>query len=214
MGWRMQHAKPCDDGSELVPIIAVAGEPDSYTLDDATDQWEAVNEIQSALLTLSDRERAVVTLRHLEEQTLDAIAERFLVTRERIRQIEVRALRKLRHGKIGARLKAFRTGVMDPHRQRLNHKGRKAQKFAAVMEHVPAFGSWREIFYSPRVMVEHDGEMRWVDVIGVNTEPSVCADFGGTEAVFLFELDGLRMGEAWESAKLPVTRYVREEELN
>jgi RNA polymerase primary sigma factor len=57
--------------------------------------------VQMALSVLSIRERQVLELRFGFEDgrthTLEEVAQRFRVTRERIRQIEVRGIRKLRH---------------------------------------------------------------------------------------------------------------------
>ena len=57
-------------------------------------------QIQEALTTLSEREAEVLKLRYGietgQEMTLEEIGRKFHVTRERIRQIEVKALRKLR----------------------------------------------------------------------------------------------------------------------
>jgi RNA polymerase primary sigma factor len=44
------------------------------------------------------------------EHTLEEVGQRFQVTRERIRQIEAKALRKLRHPSPGRKLKAFLEG--------------------------------------------------------------------------------------------------------
>jgi RNA polymerase sigma factor (sigma-70 family) len=53
------------------------------------------------LQPLDDRETAVLRLRfgldHGEPQTLEEIGEQFHLTRERIRQIEAKAMSKLRH---------------------------------------------------------------------------------------------------------------------
>lgn len=58
-------------------------------------------QISKILGTLSEREEKVLKLRYgLEDgctRTLEEVGQLFLVTRERIRQIEVKALRKLRH---------------------------------------------------------------------------------------------------------------------
>jgi RNA polymerase primary sigma factor len=63
------------------------------------------------LKTLSPREEMIVRLRFgLEdgnEHTLEEVGQRFAVTRERIRQIEAKALRKLRHPSRSYRLKTF-----------------------------------------------------------------------------------------------------------
>ncbi|MCX6996352.1 MAG: RNA polymerase sigma factor RpoD [Kiritimatiellaeota bacterium] len=57
--------------------------------------------LQEVLKTLTDREQEVLTLRFgLADgypRTLEEVGKRFIVTRERIRQIEAKALRKMRH---------------------------------------------------------------------------------------------------------------------
>lgn len=53
--------------------------------------------IKKAFLTLSPREKEVLKLRHVDHLTLDEIGKIYGVTRERIRQIEQNAFRKIRH---------------------------------------------------------------------------------------------------------------------
>ncbi len=68
-------------------------------------------ELGNALESLTDRERQVVRLRFgLQDgraRTLEEVGKEFNVTRERIRQIEAKALRKLRHPSRSKRLKDF-----------------------------------------------------------------------------------------------------------
>ena len=68
-------------------------------------------QLEEMLDDLSDREREVLRLRFgLEDghaHTLEDVGKRFGVTRERIRQIEAKALRKLRHPSRSRRLKDF-----------------------------------------------------------------------------------------------------------
>ncbi len=63
------------------------------------------------LKTLSPREEKIVKMRFGlqdgSEHTLEEVGQHFAVTRERIRQIEAKALRKLRHPSRSHRLKAF-----------------------------------------------------------------------------------------------------------
>jgi len=63
------------------------------------------------LRTLTPREERVVKMRFgLEdgsEHTLEEVGQSFQVTRERIRQIEAKALRKLRHPSRSRKLRAF-----------------------------------------------------------------------------------------------------------
>jgi RNA polymerase primary sigma factor len=68
-------------------------------------------EVENVLDSLTPRERRVLQLRFglvdAREQTLEEVGKRFGVTRERIRQIEARALRKLRHPSRSKRLTDF-----------------------------------------------------------------------------------------------------------
>lgn len=69
------------------------------------------DEISKVLLTLTEREEKVIRLRFgLEDgksRTLEEVGQLFDVTRERIRQIEAKALRKLRHPSRSRKLKDY-----------------------------------------------------------------------------------------------------------
>ncbi len=69
------------------------------------------DEISDVLLTLTEREEKVIKLRFgLEDgksRTLEEVGQMFGVTRERIRQIEAKALRKLRHPSRSRKLKDY-----------------------------------------------------------------------------------------------------------
>jgi len=69
------------------------------------------DEISQVLLTLTEREEKVVRLRFgLEDgkpRTLEEVGQMFGVTRERIRQIEAKALRKLRHPSRSRKLRDY-----------------------------------------------------------------------------------------------------------
>lgn len=68
-------------------------------------------QLMEVLDTLTDREKKVLTLRFgLEDgraRTLEEVGKEFNVTRERIRQIEAKALRKLRHPSRSKKLKDY-----------------------------------------------------------------------------------------------------------
>jgi len=68
---------------------------------DAASRQLLKEQIRSALGVLSDREREVLEMRFGlsdgQDHTLEEVGKHFGVTRERIRQIEAKALRKLRH---------------------------------------------------------------------------------------------------------------------
>lgn len=78
---------------------------------DAASQTLLKEEIANALNTLTPREAKVLRLRFgLEDghpRTLEEVGKEFNVTRERIRQIEAKALRKLRHPNRSKRLRDF-----------------------------------------------------------------------------------------------------------
>ena len=80
----------------------------------STDAREVSVEL---LRTLTPREERVIKMRFgLEdgsEHTLEEVGQSFQVTRERIRQIEAKALRKLRHPSRSRKLKAFVEGVRE-----------------------------------------------------------------------------------------------------
>src|SRR5262249_35472916 len=68
----------------------------------------------SVLKTLTPREQQIIKMRFGvgdgSEHTLEEVGQRFAVTRERVRQIEARALRKLRHSSRIQKLRAFLMG--------------------------------------------------------------------------------------------------------
>jgi len=80
--------------------------PDDPLLDDALRR-----EIEKALATLTPREAEVITLyfgiNREQPLTLEEIGERFGLTRERVRQIKEKALRRLRHTSRSRPLKSY-----------------------------------------------------------------------------------------------------------
>lgn len=80
--------------------------PEEYTTNELLK-----DEIADILLTLTEREEKVIRLRFgLEDgksRTLEEVGQIFGVTRERIRQIEAKALRKLRHPSRSRKLKDY-----------------------------------------------------------------------------------------------------------
>ncbi len=87
--------------------------PDNNTLapDDAVSYKFLKEQVNDVLDSISQRERRVLQLRFgLEDgrsRTLEEVGREFGVTRERIRQIEAKALRKLRHPTRSKKLRAF-----------------------------------------------------------------------------------------------------------
>lgn len=98
---------------EPVSLERPVGDEDSSQLGDFIEDEDALEpmdaaaremlreQVQTALAALSERERQVLELRFGlidgKDHTLEEVSRYFNVTRERIRQIEAKALRKLRH---------------------------------------------------------------------------------------------------------------------
>ncbi|MFN9189763.1 MAG: sigma-70 family RNA polymerase sigma factor, partial [Pseudanabaena sp.] len=96
-----------EEDSRLGDFIESEGE----TPDDQVAKSLLREDLESVLGTLSPRERDVLRLRYgLDDgrmKTLEEIGQIFNVTRERIRQIEAKALRKLRHPNRNSVLKEY-----------------------------------------------------------------------------------------------------------
>ena len=97
-----------EDDSHLGDFIEDEGamSPDDYAANELLK-----DELNEVLLELTDREEKVLRLRFgLDDgrtRTLEEVGKEFSVTRERIRQIEAKALRKLKHPSRSKRLKDF-----------------------------------------------------------------------------------------------------------
>ena len=89
-----------EDGSELYEIIE---NPNTVEVENFYDVDSIVkDELNKTLALLSDRERLIIEYYYgldsnYESMTLEAIGEKFNLTKERVRQIKHNALRKLRH---------------------------------------------------------------------------------------------------------------------
>src|SRR5438552_235323 len=99
---------PIGEDSELGDFLEdkSAGSPNESLLNQ-----DLTTQVERALSTLSPKEKEILRLRfgigEEGEHTLEEVGRRFAVTRERIRQIEAKALRKLRHPLRGRNLRAF-----------------------------------------------------------------------------------------------------------
>jgi RNA polymerase primary sigma factor len=85
-----------EDGDELIELIA-AEEEDDLSVDDRIKV-----QLNNTLSTLDERERVIIESyfginTECEGMTLEAIGEKYGLTKERIRQIKEKAIRKLRH---------------------------------------------------------------------------------------------------------------------
>lgn len=108
---------------EPISLETPVGEEEDSHLGDFIEDKKAISpidaaikanlhgQIDSVLRTLTLREEKVLRMRfgigELTDHTLEEVGQTFDVTRERIRQIEAKALRKLRHPSRSKRLKSF-----------------------------------------------------------------------------------------------------------
>jgi RNA polymerase primary sigma factor len=97
-----------EEDSFLGDFIADEAQVSPY---DATSQQMLKENVDEVLTSLTDREAKVLKMRFglagSRPMTLEEVGSRFGVTRERIRQIEAKALRKLRHPSKRKRLQDF-----------------------------------------------------------------------------------------------------------
>ena len=96
--WRSRNIEP---GQEVFD-----GLPDWMDRDpqDHCAQMDMQRLIAEALEALTEREVRVLRLRFWEDLTLEEVAVKLEVTRERVRQIEGKAIRKLRHPSVRNKL--------------------------------------------------------------------------------------------------------------
>jgi len=126
MAWEDATDKVTDilkTAEEPISLERPIGDEDNSTLADFIEDQEATapldaaareilrEQVKRSLSTLSERERQVIELRFGlfdgKDHTLEEVSQYFDVTRERIRQIEAKALRKLRHPSHSSDLREF-----------------------------------------------------------------------------------------------------------
>ena len=97
-----------DDKNSLLDVIADINteDPDRELLMDSLQE-----EVSAALDTLKDREKDVIKMYfgigHEYALTLNEIGEEFGLTRERVRQIKEKAIRRLRHRSRSKKLRSY-----------------------------------------------------------------------------------------------------------
>ena len=95
------------------PIISITGSSGAGTtsVKRTFEQIFHREKVNAVLDTLSDREREILVQRFGlldgRERTLEEVGRHFKVTRERVRQIEAKALRKLKHPSRSDKLRTY-----------------------------------------------------------------------------------------------------------
>src|SRR5437763_12892820 len=122
--------------------------------------------IKDVLETLTDRERQVLEQRFGlvdgYSRTLEEVGRQFQVTRERIRQIEAKALRKMRHP---TRIRQLRGFLEAPELQRLSRSSFLAQ-----------LSELQSVQFTERIMNREDDQELW-DLLGHPAEPELSPFF-------------------------------------
>jgi RNA polymerase primary sigma factor len=107
---------------EPISLDSPIGEDDSKFFGDVIEDKDAVQPMDHVirnslrhvtdkiLSALTPREERIIRMRLFQERTLEEVGKIFCVTRERIRQIEAKALRKLRHPSRSRKLRGFLNG--------------------------------------------------------------------------------------------------------
>jgi RNA polymerase primary sigma factor len=113
--WRVQ-ATECVEGDAEVgedhaTIFSFVPDEESLSQLEAVAQQELATQVREALRSVTPREERILRLRFgidgTGPLTLEAIGRKFDLTRERIRQLEAKALRKLKHPYHSRKLRAF-----------------------------------------------------------------------------------------------------------
>ena len=100
--WRSRHQEPESEEFDSLPGWMIA---DPEPQEDLADLQRIIGEYMDGVLT--KREMMVIRMRFWGELTFAECAENLGVTRERVRQIELKAIRKLRHPSITVVLRQY-----------------------------------------------------------------------------------------------------------
>ena len=121
---------PFADGEDN-SLLDVLVNPDSPNADRGLINESLSTEVDRALETLTDRERDIIKYFFgigTSEMTLEEIGEKFDLTRERVRQIKEKAIRRLRHSSRSKLLKSYLGGCPATYPARSGRVSEKAVK--------------------------------------------------------------------------------------
>lgn len=120
---------------------------------DHVDDGELLEKIFESASGLTAREKNLIFMRFLDENTLEESAKRMLVTRERCRQIERSALRKLRRIAVSigkeCGMEIYNYGETTTWRGWLNLKQRQAREFEQEQERLRLDQELRKKYWPP-----------------------------------------------------------------
>jgi RNA polymerase primary sigma factor len=97
--------------SEDTTLLDMIVDPKADSPDEQVFEESLTNSLNEVLATLTDSEKEILSMRYglngYEPMSLQQIGDKFNLSKERIRQIEKKAIRRLRHPSRSARLKSF-----------------------------------------------------------------------------------------------------------
>lgn len=105
--------EPISKTGELDPtfLTDLIADPNSVSPDNYVENEALKRIVENVLSSLTEREAKILKMRYglgdMPEHTLEEVGQHFKLTRERIRQIELAALRKLRHPSRSKHLQSF-----------------------------------------------------------------------------------------------------------
>jgi len=87
-----------ENENDLMDLLADERDNPEEIFEELNDNQIKKNYIESAIDTLNDREKTIIKLRKLKEKsiTLDELGKMLKISKERVRQIETKALAKLK----------------------------------------------------------------------------------------------------------------------
>ncbi len=100
--WRSRHEEPESEEFDSLPGWMIT---DSMPREDLADVGRIITDYMAEVLT--KREMLMIRMRFWDDLTLEESGIKMGVTRERVRQIELKALRKLRHPTLRAKLREY-----------------------------------------------------------------------------------------------------------
>lgn len=120
---------------------------------DHVDDGELLEKIFEATPNLTKQEKQVIFMRFLDENTIQEVAKRLLVTPVRCRQIEAKALRKLRHRAVSigkdCGMEIYNYGETTTWRGWLNFKQEKARQLEQEQERLRLDQELRKKYWPP-----------------------------------------------------------------
>lgn len=94
-----------EDGRSVADLIADEDSSAPFEqIEDSSERESISRALHEAIETLNEREQGVINGRYFKEKTLDTLSEEMNISKERVRQVEARALKNLRKPKILQRL--------------------------------------------------------------------------------------------------------------